>query len=167
MLDTGIFDDDRYFDVFVEYAKATPEDILMRITVHNRGPEEANFHVLPQLGFRNTWSWKPDAAKAAAHAEQGWRQIEQPQLGKYRLDCDGKPKLLFCDNETNARRLYGSPAQVFSKTRFTNIVDHGNKSAVNPAADRHQGRRALRLNVPPAGGSVYRAAAALARRTDA
>ena len=60
LLDTGIFDDDRYFDVFVEYAKAGPEDFLMRVTVHNRGPEEATIHLLPQLWFRNTWSWKPD-----------------------------------------------------------------------------------------------------------
>src|SRR6185369_6667357 len=63
LLDTGIFDDDRYWDVFVEYAKASPEDIFVRITVHNRGPEEATIHLLPQLWFRNTWSWKPDAKK--------------------------------------------------------------------------------------------------------
>src|ERR1043165_2464114 len=63
LLDTGIFDDDRYFDVFIEYAKASPDDILVRVTVHNRGPEEATIHLLPQLWFRNTWSWKPDGAK--------------------------------------------------------------------------------------------------------
>ena len=78
LLDTGIFDDDRYFDVFVEYAKAGPEDMLMRVTVHNRGPEAATLHLLPQLWFRNTWSWKqipPARASAAPGATPSWRHM--------------------------------------------------------------------------------------------
>src|ERR1044071_8374722 len=111
LLDTGIFDDDRYFDVFIEYAKAGPEDLLMRITVHNRGPEEATIHLLPQLWFRNTWSWKKEASKASMRAESKTGIVAQhPDFGDYRLclESEGEaPELLFCENETNGRRLYG------------------------------------------------------------
>src|SRR5258706_3093788 len=86
LLDTGIFDDDRYFDVFVEYAKAGPDDILMRVTVHNRGPETATIHLLPQLWFRNIWSWKTDAKKPSlSMAEDGSIVAKHDELGEYRL----------------------------------------------------------------------------------
>ena len=86
MLDTGIFDDDRYFDVFVEYAKAGPDDILMLVTVHNRGPETATIHLLPQLWFRNTWSWKNGAKKPSLSlAEDGSIVAKHDELGEYRL----------------------------------------------------------------------------------
>src|SRR2546425_6947808 len=120
LLDAGIFDDDRYFDVFIEYAKAGPEDLLMRVTVHNRGPEAAMIHLLPQLWFRNTWSCKPDAKKPQLSlGKSGAISAKHADLGDYTLSCDGKPEILFCDNETNARRLYGqADAQGFFKDGF-------------------------------------------------
>src|SRR6185295_282815 len=90
LLDTRIFDDDRYFDVFVEYAKGGPEDILMRVTVHNRGPEEAAIHLLPQLWFRNTWSWKPDSAKPVLRlAKGGVITASHAEFASYHLYSDG------------------------------------------------------------------------------
>src|SRR5262245_42622285 len=109
LLDTGIFDDDRYFDVFIEYAKAAPEDILMLVTVHNRGPEEAEVHLLPQLWFRSTWSWGHGAVKPRlARETAGVVRAGHPGWEDYRLYAEGDPDLLFCDNETNARRMYGA-----------------------------------------------------------
>ena len=149
MLDTGIFDDDRYFDVFVEYAKAGPEDILMRVTVHNRGPEAATIHLLPQLWFRNTWSWKPDAPKPEMSARQNMVPFARStrNLATIGFDCDGKPELLFCDNETNVRRLYGrTQRRVFSRTRFHDYVVRGNQGGGESRANRHKSRRALQAD---------------------
>ena len=166
MLDTGIFDDDRYFDVFVEYAKAAPEDILMRVTVHNRGPEAAKILVLPQLLFPQHLVVETERAKAQAHRRRRVAsKSSTPELGNLRLDCDGKPTLLFCDNETNVRRLFGQPeAPGFFKDAFHEYVIAGNKSAVNPAQTGTKAGALYELNVP-AGGSIYCAAAALERRT--
>jgi Mannosylglycerate hydrolase MGH1-like glycoside hydrolase domain len=134
LLDTGLFDADRYFDVFVEYAKAGPDDILMRVTVHNRGPEPAKLTLLPQLCFRNTWSWKSNAVRPKLSADNGGVKIEHGQLGNFRLNCDGKPTLLFSENETNTRRLYGQAnARGFFKDAFHEYLIAGNKPAVNPA----------------------------------
>src|ERR1041385_6342017 len=88
LLDTGIFDDDRYWDVFVEYAKAAPDDILMRVTVHNRGPEEATIHLLPQLLLRNTWSWKTNGARPTLREQDGNIVARHVELGSYVLHCD-------------------------------------------------------------------------------
>ncbi|MBW8883729.1 MAG: hypothetical protein JF612_02905, partial [Planctomycetia bacterium] len=109
LLDTGIFDDDRYFDVFVEYTKASPTDILMRVTAYNRGPDYAPLHLLPQLWFRNRWSWRASAAKKPSLAADSDTSLQarQERLGDYWLYCDGRPELLFCENETNAPRLFG------------------------------------------------------------
>jgi hypothetical protein len=157
LIDTGIFDDDRYFDVFVEYAKAPPEDILMLVTVHNRGPEAAKISALPQLYFRNTWSWKPNGPKPKLTAEKGGVKIEHAHLGNLRLDCDGKPTLLFCDNETNARRHFGQPeAAAFFKDAFQEYVIAGNKSAVNPAQTGTKAGALYELNVPAGGSSTVR-----------
>ena len=99
LLDTGIFDDDRYFDVFVEYAKAGPEDILMRVTVHNRGPEEATIHLLPQLWFRNTWSWNQIPSEPEiARGKRRRAEREAREFGDYSFYCDGKPE--FCSATT-------------------------------------------------------------------
>ncbi|HEU4694996.1 MAG TPA: hypothetical protein VFS23_41805, partial [Vicinamibacterales bacterium] len=111
LLDTGIFDQDRYFDVVVEYAKAEPEDILVRITVHNRGPEPAAIHVLPTLWFRNTWSWggkedKPQLKIAATGADVRAVSAKQRLLGERFLYCDGTVDLLFTENETNMQRAF-------------------------------------------------------------
>jgi hypothetical protein len=133
LLDTGIFNDDRYFDVFTEYAKAGTEDILMRVIVHNRGPEDATIHLLPQLWFRNTWSWNNSAKPTISLTNRGVIVAKHTELGTYALQCDGKPEILFCDNETNARRHYGQPAaQGFFKDAFHEYIVHGNHAATNP-----------------------------------
>ncbi len=134
LLDTGIFDDDRYFDVFVEYAKAGPDDILLQVTVHNRGPEAATIHLLPQLWFRNTWSWKPDSAKPELRAARdGVIAANHPELGRYQFCCEGNPVLLFCDNETNARRLHGmKDAAGHFKDAFHDYIIGGDTAATNP-----------------------------------
>ncbi|HTD65258.1 MAG TPA: glucosidase, partial [Candidatus Limnocylindria bacterium] len=133
LLDTGIFDDDRYWDVFVEYAKASPDDILVRITVHNRGSEEATLHVLPQLWFRNIWSWKPDGkVRSLRVGDDGSVIAEHHRLGEYRLIADAEHDWLFTENDTNPR-VYGQSGKGFFKDAFHEYLVNGNKSAVNPA----------------------------------
>ena len=109
LLDTGVFDQDRYFDVFVEYAKASPEDILIEITVCNRGPDPATLHLLPTLWFRNTWSWGQAQAPRPALRQSGPATVtaSHPGLGDRFLSCDGAAALLFTENETNTERLFG------------------------------------------------------------
>jgi len=156
LLDSGVFDDDRYFDVVCEYAKASPEDILLCVTVHNRGPEGAPIHVLPQLVFRNTWSWKSGAPKPSFSASGDGRAIlaTHPELGEWRFECEGSAELLFTDNETNVRRLHGAAnAPGFFKDAFDEYVVHGRKDAVNPARTGTKAAAHQRLEVP-AGGSV-------------
>ena len=154
LLDTGVFDEDRYFDVFVEYAQAAPDDILMCITVHNRGPQAQPLVLLPQLFFRNTWSWRSGSAKPrlSASAEGGVR-VEHRALGEWHLDIDSPARLLFCDNETNARRHFGQPdAPGFFKDAFHEALVGGNAAAVNP--DRSGTKAGLCCEVSvPAGGS--------------
>jgi hypothetical protein len=136
LLDTGIFDDDRYFDIFVEYAKAGPDDVLMRVTVHNRGPEAATLRVLPQLWFRNTWSWKNSARPSLSRTGRNAILATHAELGDYSLDCDGAPQILFCDNDTNARRLFGqSQAVGHFKDAFHEFIVQGNLSAISPDSD--------------------------------
>ena len=149
LLDTGIFDQDRYFDVFVEYAKASPDDILMLVTIYNRGPQAAKLFLLPQLCFRNTWSWKSKVVKPKAAADNTGIKIEHDHIGTYRLDFDGHPTLLFCDNETNARRLFGRPDKGFFKDAFHEYIIHGNRSAVNPASTGTKAGILHELNVLP------------------
>ncbi|MGH8821316.1 MAG: MGH1-like glycoside hydrolase domain-containing protein, partial [Rhodoferax sp.] len=149
LLDTGLFDEDRYFDVFVEYAKAGPDDILMLITAHNRGPDAARLTLLPQLCFRNTWSWVPNAHKPQLSAADAGVKIEHSQLGDFRLDCDGRPTLLFCENETNGRRLYGQKdANGFYKDAFHDYVIAGNHAAVNPSQTGTKAGALYELDVP-------------------
>jgi hypothetical protein len=133
LLDTGIFDEDRYWDVFVEYAKADTDDILMRITVHNRGPEAATIHVLPQLWFRNTWSWNISDRPVLCRENDNNVSAQHSALGEFRWSCDGKAELLFCDNDTNIRRLFGEQnAQGYFKDAFHDYLVGGNRAAVNP-----------------------------------
>ena len=149
LLDTGLFDSDRYFDIFVEYAKASPDDILILVTVQNRGPEAAELHLLPQLCFRNTWSWRPNGHTHQLSADHGGIKIEHSVLGVYRLGCDGTPTLLFCENDTNPRRHYGQPAASgFFKDAFHDYVIAGNKAAVNPAQTGTKAGALYELNVP-------------------
>ncbi|WP_338875125.1 glucosidase [Spirosoma sp. SC4-14] len=135
LLDTGIFDDDRYFDVFVEYAKADPQDILMRITVWNRGPEAAPIHLLPTLWFRNTWRWNntPNAQRPILRAQPGGSvQINHSDLGQYVIYADGCPHWLFCENETNVERLYASDNTTpYPKDGINDYLLHGLQT-VNP-----------------------------------
>src|SRR4051812_6086576 len=136
LLDTGIFDDNRYFDVVVEYAKAGPEDVLMRVTVHNRGPEQARLHVLPTLWFRHTWSWAGDGERPVltAAADKVW--AESADLGVRRLHVDPPSSVLVTDNETDNERVFGSPNQTpFVKDGVHRAVVHGDFSAVNPQGD--------------------------------
>ncbi len=151
LLDTGIFDDDRYFDVFVEYAKAAPEDLLMRVTVHNRGPEEAAIHLLPQLWFRNTWSWKPDSTKPEMSLSgRDGVSARQAELGDFTLRCDGQPEIIFCDNETNVRRLYGQEgAPGFFKDAFDEYIVYGRQVAINPGQTGTKAGALYKLSVPP------------------
>jgi hypothetical protein len=133
LIDTGIFDDDRYFDVFVEYAKAGPEDVLIRISAHNRGPEAAGLQVLPTLWFRNTWSWGSDEAKPSLHENGGSIVAAHPELGEYTLWCNGQPELLFTENESHLQRLWGqSNASPYVKDAFHRYVIAGERDVVNP-----------------------------------
>ena len=138
LLDTGVFDDDRYFDVGVEYAKASPEDLLMRIQIVNRGPDPAQLTVLPTIWFRNTWSWgldvrRPRMRKGESTSSVGIVEFDHEYYGPRRLLCEGGPDLLFTENETNTRRLYGDvdgARQV--KDGINDYVVQGDKGAVNP-----------------------------------
>ncbi len=138
LLDTGVFEGSRYFDVFVEYAKATPEDILIRITAINRGPEAAPLHVLPTLWFRNTWSWSEAAPKPSLRAGAGPNGTSvilasHPELGERCLYVEEGHELLFTENETNCERLFGSPNPTpFVKDGIHELIVKGKAGAVNP-----------------------------------
>jgi len=148
LLDTGVFNQDRYFDVFMEYAKDGPDDILVKITAVNRGPEKAELHVLPTLWFRNDWaSWiagpaeKPILKQSQGPAGTSTIVAQHPTLGTYHLYCDGEVPLLFAENETNNARLfpqYPNPTS-YVKDGINDYVVQGRKAAVNP---KHQGTKA-------------------------
>jgi Glycosyl hydrolase family 63 C-terminal domain len=158
LLDTGVFDDDRYFDVFVEYAKAEPEDILIRISVHNRGPESASIHVLPTLWFRNTWSWGDPGPKPSIRAANGQTMVaSHPQLGDRSLQCEGASELLFTENESNISRLWGQPNPTpYVKDAFHNYIIGGHKEAVNPARTGTKAAAHYVIDVPAHGSRVVR-----------
>ncbi|MBZ5513580.1 MAG: glucosidase [Acidobacteriia bacterium] len=162
LLDTGIFNEDRYFDVFVEYAKASPEDILIRITVHNRGPEEAELHLLPTLWFRNTWSWDRDAKRpnlSAVTGPTGAAVIEAKEeyYGRRWLICEGAPELLFTENETNLKRLYGvDNGSPYVKDGINDFVVHGETGAVNPERRGTKASAYYRLQIASGGSATVR-----------
>jgi hypothetical protein len=153
LLDTGVFDTDRYFDVFVEYAKADPEDILIRVTAHNRGPEAASLQLLPTLWFRNTWSWEQAAAKPTLRkCQHGTILATHPQLGDCLLYCEESPELLFTENESNASRLWGQPnPSPYVKDAFHNYVISGQQDAVNPSGIGTKVAAYYRLEIPAGG----------------
>ena len=137
LADTGVFDESRYFDVAVEYAKADPEDILIRIHVTNCGPEPASIEVLPTVWFRNIWSWyeNPSRPLLSRGSAPHTIALEDPKYGRRFLHCDGEaPTLLFTENETNCERIFGSPsASPYVKDAFHRFVVNGEAGAVNPA----------------------------------
>ena len=138
LLDTGVFTGDRYFDVGVEYAKASPEDLLMRIQIVNRGPDPAQLTVLPTIWFRNTWSWgldvrRPRMRKGESTPSVSIVEFDHEYYGPRRLLCEGGPDLLFTENETNTRRLYGDvDGARYVKDGINDYVVQGDKGAVNP-----------------------------------
>jgi hypothetical protein len=154
LLDTGVFDDDRYFDVEVTYAKAGPEDLLCRITVTNRGPEDAPIRVLPTLWFRNTWSFPPHTERPSLrHVDGSVVRAEHPELGTWHLHAGDVTELLFCDNESNAARLWqAADSPPFPKDGIADHVVHG-APTVNPAGEGTKVAAHVRL-VVPAGASA-------------
>jgi hypothetical protein len=137
LIDTGVFAENRYFDVFVEYAKADVEDILIKVTAFNRGPDAAPLHLLPSLWFRNTWSWgrddrRPSITPINTISGNTCLEIQHWQYGKRWLIVEGNPKLLFTDNDTNTQRLFGQGNQGFVKDAFHEYLVHGRKASVNP-----------------------------------
>jgi len=154
LADTGVFADGRYFDVTVEYAKASPDDLLVRITVANRGPDAAPLHLLPTLWFRNTWSWGRSGEgywdkPALARQDDGTIVAEHASLGRYRLAAEGTPELLFTENETNVERLYqvANPTP-YVKDGFDAYVVHGRDEAINPAGVGTKAAALYRLEIP-------------------
>jgi hypothetical protein len=157
LLDTGVFDDDRYFDVFVEYAKETPEDILIQITAHNRGPEAAELHVLPTLWFRNQWSWHGDGERPALQRAGTAVKAAHPSLGERYLHCEGEAALLFTENETNTQRIFGVPNRSpYVKDGINNYVVDGQTNAVNPEQRGTKAAAHYCLTVPPGGSRSVR-----------
>ena len=157
LLDTGAFEGDRYFDVFVEYAKADVEDLCIRIEVVNRGPEPAELDLLPSLWFRNTWSWNGDQRRPSVRAGDGAIvQVDHRQEGRRYLHCEGAPELLFTDNDTNVARLFGGKNGGYVKDGIDEYVVQRRADAVNP--DRIGTKCAARyaLTVGPGESAVVR-----------
>ena len=161
LLDTGVFDDDRYFDVQVEYAKAAPDDIAIRISVTNRGPDPASLQLLPTLWFRNTWSWGDDTPRPSLERDTvdgvDSTVATHPDLGTWRLRCEGAGDLLFTENETNHQRLDGTPNRTpYVKDAFDRYVVHGDRDAVNPAQVGSKAAALYPLSVGAGGTAVVR-----------
>jgi len=153
LIDTGMFDNNRYFDVFIEYAKQADNDILIKYTICNRSVEDALLHVLPQLWFRNTWDLGDGSAKPIMQYQgNNMINIRSETLGNYFCYVDGSPELLFTENETNNQRLYNSPnIAPFLKDGINNRVVNGETSAVNPAMEGTKAAMWHQLNIPALG----------------
>jgi hypothetical protein len=152
LLDTGVFNQDRYFDVFVEYAKQSPMDMLAEITVCNRGPDAAPLHVLPTLWFRNTWTWWPDKQKPILKQVRSGKVpavlVPLPEQGQFYFYCEGDIPLLFTENETNNERIFGTPnAHPYVKDGINNYVVNGKRDAVNPAGEGTKVAAHYQINV--------------------
>jgi len=157
LLDTGVFEGDRYFDVVVEYAKATADDLLIRITATNRGPEAAPLHVLPTLWFRNTWSWSrlPCVKPRLTRLDERTVAAFHAELGERYLYCDRSVPLLFTENETNTERIFRVPnASPFVKDGINNYIVHGQRDAVNPEGIGTKAAAHYEIAIPAASARV-------------
>ncbi len=150
LIDTGVFADDRYWAIEAEFAKATTDDVYVKVTLTNAGPDTATIDVLPTLWFRNTWAWGIDPRKPSISVEAGYVIAEHHELGRYVLELEGDPDLLFCDNETNAQRLFGIPSPPFPKDGVNDHIIHGT-ATVNP--DRVGTKMAARYRVTVEAGA--------------
>ncbi len=153
LIDTGVFDEDRYFDILIEYAKADANDLLIRITATNRGPDPAPLHVLASLWFRNTWSWVNNGVRPSLRAADCGIEIEHPTLGSYQFSCDGP--LLFTENDTNTRALW-SFGEGYFKDAFHERVIHGREDAVNPARQGTKACAWYRMDLAPGESRMIR-----------
>src|SRR6516162_176217 len=163
LLDTGVFNENRYFDIFTEYAKASAEDILIKITAINRGPVEADLSLIPTIWFRNTWSWGRDDYRPSLRTAQQLSipkefgipgsaviEVDHRQYGKRWLVCEGEPKLLFTENETNTKKLFGSENRTaYVKDGINDYVVHGDSGAVNPKNTGTKAAALYRLRLSP------------------
>jgi hypothetical protein len=155
LLDTGVFNENRYFDVFIENAKATPEEILIRITAWNRGPDAAELHLLPTIWFRNRWSWgrgddRPRLSNGMALPDGEIVSVEHKYYGARWLACGGRPELLFTENETNFKRLWNADNRTpYVKDALHEAVIHGRREAVNPKKTGTKAAAYYRQVVPP------------------
>jgi hypothetical protein len=162
LLDTGVFAENRYFDVTVEYAKAATDDILVRIVAVNRGPEPAELRLLPTLWFRNTWDWDVGAPKPRLSAPGGVAgavviAAEHKTLGHYRLAAEGAPELLFVDNETNYPRVFGSPGSSrFPKDGINDYIVGGRHDTVNPAREGTKAAAHYHVRLEPGESATLR-----------
>jgi hypothetical protein len=158
LLDTGVFDEDRYFDVFVEYAKASPEDVLIQLSVHNRGPEPAELHVLPTLWFRNQWSWHGSGDRPSLQqVKPGVIRATDLVLGERQLCCDGDPALLFTENETNTQRIFGvANRNPYVKDSINDYLVQGRQEALNPEGKGTKAAAHYRISVEPGACRIIR-----------
>jgi hypothetical protein len=166
LLDTGIFDENRYFDIFAEYAKVSASDILIRLTLVNRGPDAAPLYLLPTVWFRNTWSWAPGSARPQLRQSAGNTiDADHSELGGYHLILDGRPRLLFTENESNAHALWGMENRPpWVKDAFHQYVVDGRQEVVNPAQTGTKACALYRFDLGPGQTEVLRLRLAL--RTD-
>jgi hypothetical protein len=158
LMDTGIFDDDRYFDIFIEYAKADTRDILIQVTAYNRGPETARLHIVPQIWFRDTWSWGYDDFQPSLSLNDnraiGVQHVRFPNV---QLHCDARPELLFCDNRTNTRRLYNdTKASGFFKDGINDYIVNKDQNAVNPAQTGTKAAASYLFDIPAGESATVR-----------
>jgi len=162
LLDTGVFDQDRYFDAFVEYAKESPDDTLIKITVFNRGPDPSMLHVLPTLWFHNTWSWSHPTPKPVIKVGEPIKGVQSiiashEILGDFYLYCEGAASLLFTENETNDQRFFGIPNRnTVAKDGINNYIVNGDKGAVNPAQTGTKAAADYQVPIPGGGSQVIR-----------
>jgi len=156
LIDTGVFDQDRYFDIFIEYAKNAPDDILVRVTVINRGPDAATLHLLPTVWFRNTWSWgygvpRPELARLDTHSIA----ISEQSLGQFKLWLEDAPPLLFTENESNTERLWGwRGAEKYTKDAFHRYLVNAERDAVNPDETGTKASGLYQIEVQPGGDKI-------------